>query len=265
MSGALAASVDDVLGCRPDGDGLSFELGRHLHGAFGGVFGGAVAAVALRSARQSAPGRTPASLDVRFLRGLPAGTAHAEATVLRAGRSLTTVSVDIADRDGRPAARATIGLTDPAALHPLEARTASEPPPINGYDGGSDWAAPNGVEIPILATLRPRVLGSGPSWVATGLRLPWNAGAGAEAACLAADMCVGPPVASACAGRWIPHPNPDLSLRFAGEATGPELVAIGRLERISAGLAAVAVTVWSASEVVGLGVCSSMLLAGQAP
>ncbi|BBU24472.1 Uncharacterised protein [Mycobacterium xenopi] len=74
-------------------------------------------------------------------------------------------------------------------------------------------------------------------------------------------MCVGPPVATACAGRWIPHPNPDLSLRFVGQVAGPELVGIGRLDRISAGLAAVNISVWSGNELVAVGVCSSMLLA----
>ncbi|MCV7260416.1 PaaI family thioesterase [Mycobacterium shimoidei] len=259
MTGAVA-SVDDVLGCRTDGEGLSFELGRNMHGAFGGAFGGAVAACALRTARREAPGRTPASLDVRFLRGLPAGTAHAAATVLHAGRSLTTVSVDIADSTGRAAARATVGLADPAALHPSDTPSA-EKAGLTGYSGGSDWTTPDGVEIPIVATLRPRVLGAGPSWVATGLRAPWDVAAGAEAACLAADMCVGPPVAAACAGKWIPHPNPDLSLRFVGEVAEPDLVGVGRLQRISGGLAAVGITVWSGDDVVAVGVCSSMLLA----
>ncbi|EUA22617.1 hypothetical protein I552_7108 [Mycobacterium xenopi 3993] len=145
---------------------------------------------------------------------------------------------------------------------PIDQPTASKKPPLDDYDSGADWQAPDGVEIPILSTLRPRVLGSGCSWVATGLRLPWtDSGAGAESACLAADMCVGPPVATACAGRWIPHPNPDLSLRFVGQVAGPELVGIGRLDRISAGLAAVNISVWSGNELVAVGVCSSMLLA----
>lgn len=258
----VVTSIDAVLDCRADGDGLSFGLGRHLHGAFGGAFGGAVAAAALQTARHAVSGRMPASLDIRFLRGLPAGTALAKATILRAGRSLTTVSIDIRDGEGRLSARATIGLTDSAALRPIDQPTASKKPPLDDYDSGADWQAPDGVEIPILSTLRPRVLGSGCSWVATGLRLPWtDSGAGAESACLAADMCVGPPVATACAGRWIPHPNPDLSLRFVGQVAGPELVGIGRLDRISAGLAAVNISVWSGNELVAVGVCSSMLLA----
>ena len=258
------ATVDGLLGRRPDG--VSFELGRHLHGAFGGAFGGAVAAVALRVARDAAPGRPPASLDVRFLRGLPAGSARAEAAVLHAGRSLTTVSVEIADENERRSAVATVGLIDPAALQPLERPSVADEPLATGYDDGTGWREPDGIEIPILSTLRPRVVGSGPSWAATGLAVPWknwtpDAGAGAEASCLAADMCVGPPVAAACAGRWIPHPNPDLSLRFVGEVTGSDVIGVGRLERISGGLAVVGITVWSEREVVAVGVCSSMLLA----
>lgn len=261
-------TADGFLGLHADAHGDALRLGveRRLHGAFGGAFGGAVAACVVRAARAVAPGRRPASLDVRFLRPLPAGDAFIRASVVHAGKSLTTVTVDVVDAASRPAARGTVGLVAPEAMHPIDHLTATALPPVQGYDGGIDWRAPKGVEIPIVSTLRPRVVGSGGWGVATGLRVPWtDSGADAESACLGADMCVGPPVAAVCAGTSIPHPNPDLSLRFIGDVRGPELVAIGRVERIHGGLAAVKVDVWSDGSIVAIGVSSSMLLSVELP
>lgn len=255
------ATPDAFLGAERRGAGaFRFSLGEHLNGAFGGTFGGAVAACALRVARDLAPDRVPASLDVRFLRGLR-GSAEAQGTVLHEGRSLATVSVDINDERGRPAARATIGLVAPGALSSLDVGGAS--PPALDVARARRWQAPAGVSIPIVATLAPRVLGVGDWGVATVLAVPWREPvAGAEAVCLGADMCVGPPVAAACRGRWIPHPNPDLSLRFATEQPDRgELVAIGRLELVRAGVALVRVDVWRGGALAGVGVSCSLLLA----
>ncbi|EUA68945.1 hypothetical protein I553_2133 [Mycobacterium xenopi 4042] len=55
------------------------------------------------------------------------------------------------------------------------------------------------------------------------------------------------------------QPRPIAAFRRPG--CWPELVGIGRLDRISAGLAAVNISVWSGNELVAVGVCSSMLLA----
>lgn len=256
----VATTVDGFLGTeRHDSGVFSFGLGAHLHGAFGGTFGGAVAACTLRVARDLAPHRIPVSLDVRFLRGLT-GAGIAEGSVLHEGRSLTTVAVDVRDGNGRPAAQATIGLVAPGALHPLE-RPAVAPPALE-WDGARRWQAPGGMEIPIVSTLAPRVVGVGESGVATGLSVPWEgADDGAEAVCMAADMCVGPPVAAAFDGRWLPHPNPDLSLRFAGvQPSGGPLVGVGRLEGIATGVALVRIGVWRGGELAGVGVSCSLLL-----
>ena len=83
----------------------------------------------------------------------------------------------------------------------------------------------------------------------------------AEACCLAADMCVGAPVGGAFPGQWVPHPNPDLSLRFAGHVTGRDIAAAGRLERIAGGVALVAIEVRSGDDVVAVGASCSLLLA----
>ena len=85
----------------------------------------------------------------------------------------------------------------------------------------------------------------------------------AEAACLAADLAVGPPVAEACADRWVPHPNPDLALRFTSvHGAGEEVVGIGRLAGVDAGLAAVTVDVRRGDgRRLAVGVATSVLLA----
>ena len=109
--------------------------------------------------------------------------------------------------------------------------------------------------------LAPRTVPWPEPGVATALRVPWDEpGAAAEAACLPADMCVGPPVALGLAGEAVAHPNPDLSLRFAGPVKGTAVIGVGRTARVHAGLATVSIQVWSASGLVALGISSSMLL-----
>src|SRR5436190_6201787 len=111
------ASLAEFLGTEPlSASSIRFAVGRELHGAFGGAFGGVVAACALITARAVVPGRVPIGLDVRFLRAMPAGPAVARAEVVQSGRSLSVVSVDITGADERPATRATVSLVDTAAL-----------------------------------------------------------------------------------------------------------------------------------------------------
>jgi acyl-coenzyme A thioesterase PaaI-like protein len=255
-----APTPDRFLGAERRGPGaFRFALGNHLHGAFGGVFGGVVAACALRVARDLTPGRVPASIDVRFLRAL-AGQAEAQGELVHEGRSLATVSVDLHDGEGRVAARAAVGLVAPGALAALD-RPGAPPPPL-APDGARDWRSPTGTSIPIVASLHPRILGAGEWGIATGLFVPWAEGdGGAEAVCMAADMCVGPPVAAALRGTWVPHPNPDLSLRFAAvQPNGGELVGVGRLEVVAGGLALVRIGVWRGGRLAGVGVSCSLLL-----
>src|SRR5687768_13472659 len=114
-------TLAEVLGAeRLDAGSFRFAVGRELHGAFGGAFGGVIASCTLIAARDVAPGRVPVGLDVRFLRGLPAGAVTAEASVVHAGRSMTVVGVDLHGPDGRHGVRATVSLVDTAPLHPLD-------------------------------------------------------------------------------------------------------------------------------------------------
>lgn len=258
-------SLADLLGAVQDSDGaMRFELGPELHGAFGGAFGGAVAACAVMTVRSIAIDRVPTGLDVRFLRGLPAGTVTAAAEVLHAGRSVTVVDVDLAGADGRRAARATVSLAQRDTLFPLEHLGEPAGELDSTYDEAKPWAAPPGREIPILETLAPRILGRAGDGIATALRLPWepDESSAAEACCFAADLCVGPPVAAACTSGWVPHPNPDLSLRVAAGATVErDIVGVGTAARIARGVAAVRIDVRCGAAVVAVGAATSLLLA----
>ena len=92
----------EFLGATPGKDGTwRFEIPRELHGAFGGAFGGVLAAAAIMAARATAVGRHPAALDIRFLRGLPPGAVTATPHVLHAGRTLACVCIDMSTDDGR--------------------------------------------------------------------------------------------------------------------------------------------------------------------
>jgi acyl-coenzyme A thioesterase PaaI-like protein len=260
-------TLADFLGAEALGPGsFRFTVGRELHGAFGGAFGGVIAACTLMAARDVAPGRVPVGLDVRFLSGLPAGAVVAEASVVHAGRSVTVVGVDLRGPDGRHGVRATVSLVDAAALHPLDVASTIAEPLSASYDDAPNWPVMTGREIPILSTLAPRILGRIGDGIATALRVPWTPDrtTAAEACCFVADMCVGPPVAAACVDAWVPHPNTDLSLRFAGDVeVASEVVGIGTAERIAGGVAAVRVEVRSADAVAAIGVATSVLLRGE--
>jgi acyl-coenzyme A thioesterase PaaI-like protein len=246
----------EFLGATPGENGTwRFSLGRELHGAFGGAFGGVVAAATVVAARPLAEGRIPAALDIRFLRGLPAGAATATATLLHSGRSLSCVSVDLCQEDGRLAARATTSFVAPEALAPINRDHDEHVLPT--YDEGRQWPP---IGAPIIETLAPRAV----PWEnaeALVIRIPWEDGdTSAEAACVAADMAVGPPVVFGLTDEQVGHPNPDLSLRFAGPVTGRDVIGVGRLARVHAGLATVTIEVWSGAALVAVGVSTSMLL-----
>jgi acyl-coenzyme A thioesterase PaaI-like protein len=253
-------TLQEFLDARPQDDGSTLMgFPRALHGAFGGAFGGGLAAAVVLVARDAAPGRVPAGLDCRFLRPLPAGDARITTEVMRAGRSLTCVAVELRDERDRVATFATVSLVEPTALHPLEV-AGTPAPPTTEWRG---WTVPEGIDIPIVETLAPRLASIGPA-IATSVRIPWDDPKGehtAEAACMAADFCVGPPVAAACAGTWLPHPNPDISLRFAPVPTaGPEVTGVGRVVRIVGGLAVVDVDVHADGLPFAAGAATSMVL-----
>jgi acyl-coenzyme A thioesterase PaaI-like protein len=260
----------EFLGGQPVADGeWRFRLGRELHGAFGGANGGVLAATSLAAARSLAPGRVPAALDSRFVRGLTAGEARVVPTLLHGGRTLSCVSVDIIDERGKLCTRSTVSLVAPEALAPLDdAGHAGAPEGWVDYADGKPWALPGaGTEVPLIETFGPRLVGTGAKGYATAIRVHFDdPDSVPEAACIAADISVGPPVGAVAAARGTPMPNPDLSLRFCGAAPLADvIVASARLERIGAGLATTRIEVWSGGVLAAIGISSTTLLGGSWP
>lgn len=253
-------TIESFLGMERHEDVLAFALGRELHGAFGGAFGGVLAAAVVLAARTAVPDRVVAGVDCRFLRSVPAGRTRATVTPVHSGRTVTCIWVDLHDERERLATSGTVSFVEAGALRPLD--QASEPsasPP-----DGRPWRTPPGVTAPIVELLSPRVATLAPGVVATEVRVPWEDPASehtAEAACVAADMCVGPPVAAACEGSWSPHPNPDVSLRFTPTTfTAPTVTGVARLSSMTAGLAAVGIEVHHGGASFAVGAASSVVL-----
>ena len=262
--------VLEFLGGKPAGNGeWHYDLGRELHGAFGGANGGVVGAVCVNVARSLSPGRAPASLDVRFIRGLTEGTARVVPVMLHEGRTLSVISVDIFDSRGKLCTRATVSMANLEALEPFEhAGFAGVPEGWKSYADGKPWAKPgSGVEVPLIDTFGPRLVGNDARGYATEVKVHWDEpGTCAEAACIAADISVGPPVGSALGGRPIPIPNPDLTLRFCAEPPLPRtMISACRLEHISRGIASTRIEVRAGSQLVAIGVSTTTLLAGAWP
>lgn len=172
------------------------------------------------------------------------------------------VTVDIRDEAGRLCTRSTVSMVarERCALRPRRPRPAPEL--FCSYQEGRPWKQPPGVQLPIVATFRPRRLGRLDGAVATTVRVPWdNPTAGADCACLVAGMSVGPPVGEANPEQWIRNPNPDLALRFAD----PRLVLRGH-RAVPAGtdqrrVATTRLEEWTGSTLAAVGVSSSLLLA----
>ncbi|MEK9869751.1 MAG: acyl-CoA thioesterase domain-containing protein [Gammaproteobacteria bacterium] len=259
----------DFLKGDPASDGSwTFNLGRELHGAFGGANGGVVGATCLAAARSVAEGRVPASLDVRFIRGLTEGEALVTPTVLHTGRTLSVVSVDILDSHEKLCTRATVSLADPGALEPLDYTAPVVPGGLADYEAGKPWAKPaSGVEVPLIETFQPRLVGNTEAGLSTEIKVLWQEpGTCAEAACIVADISVGPPVGAYVRSKPIPIPNPDLTLRFCSNMDLPAtVVSTCRLEGVFQGIASTHMTVHTGDTLLAVGVSTTTLLKGNWP
>ena len=248
------------------GPTLELQFPRAIHGAFGGVTGGALGAAAVALGRTVADeGRRAIGLDIHFLRGLASETATATVELLSQGRSLTFARVEFTDDKGKRTTVARVAYAAPAALEPIDVEVAPTylgPPPEDLAATSKPWRSPKGVEVPIIDTAQPRAAKVGDA-IATLVTVPWQVtGDGAEAACLAADLSVGPPVDAVLPrGTWVPHPNPDVSLRFAGQITSADLTAIATCRRVDRGVATVESEVWDRAELVATAVSTSLFLA----
>ncbi len=243
-----------------------FDLAEELNGGFGGTNGGNLAAICVFAARALAPGRKPVSLDARFIRSFRPGLARVVPTVLNAGRTLTTISVDIFTAEGKLATRGTVSLVVREAL--AEFSVTTDAPAGNGlmaYGTGKPWRHPGkNYRIPLIDTFAPEYLGKRDSAIATGVKVIWeDPSASVEAACVAADISVGPPVASQLSGQQLAIPNPDLSLRFTGnEATADHVVSLCRLESLANGLATTSLEVRAGDELLAVGISTTTCLKG---
>lgn len=254
----------DFIAAEPDGDDLTFAVTPGHYGELEGASGGYVAAVCCAAARRCAPERRPVALDFRFVRSLRSGRSRARTRVLRGGRTLTLVDVEVDDSNGVLGAAATVSLVNPEVLHPLDDEAMVRPGASVTYAEASPFELRR-TDAPILGALAPRMKLTDPNLFSTVFRVPWDASeAGAEAACLAADLSVRPPLDQelADAGReWVPHRNPGLSLRFAADRAGEEVVGVSRLERVAGGIAPVRIEVFNRMELTAVG-CSLSLLLG---
>jgi hypothetical protein len=253
-----------IPGRQLDNGEWSFDLAEELNGGFGGTNGGTLAAVCVFVSRLVAANRVPISIDARFIRGFRPGPARVIATPLNQGRTLSTVSVDIMTEQGKLATRATVSLVEPSALAEIDEAEGRTPPgSLTSFADARGWRQPKGMgDIPLIDTFSPRLMGKGEFGVATGTRVIWNdPSATAEAACIAADISVGPPVAAALKGKPLAMPNPDISLRFTGaEASGDHLVSVCRLEGVVGGLATTSLDVWSGDTLIAVGVSTTTCL-----
>jgi len=241
-----------------------FDLAEELNGGFGGTNGGTLAAVCVFVARSTAVPRIPISIDARFIRGFRPGLAQVIPTVLNAGRTLTTVSVDIVTTQGKLATRGTVSLVAPEALADVDKTpTRMVPEGLTSFAESRVWRQPKGFGgIPLIDTFSPRLMGVNDEGIATGSKIIWDdPDATAEAACIAADISVGPPVAGALKGLPLAMPNPDISLRFTGAvASTDHLISCARLEGVNAGLATTSLAVWSDAELIGVGISTTTCL-----
>lgn len=252
----------EFLGAEVVPSGLRAEISRDLYGAYEAASGGVVAALAVAGARRRAEGRRPLALDCQFVQRARVGVVHVETTLRREGRALSVVEVEVTDGNGVLAALATATFIDPAALRSIDDAGMVRPGASVEYAEASPFQLrrPN---VPIVGTLSPRVALTAADLVATVLEVPWDEpGTAAEAACLAADMAVGPAVTRDLEGTDTPHPNPDLSLRFAGLDAGSEVAGVARLERIAGGVALVRIEVFSGIELLAVGCSTAVLLDG---
>lgn len=238
-----------------------YQLGEELNGGFGGTNGGVLAAICVNAARNLAPGRRPIGVDARFVRGFRPGTARVVATVLKGGRTLSTVSVDIFNNE-KLTTRGTVSLVAPEALENVDADDIQPEGELKIYEEGRVWSEPSSQIIPLIETFKPRQLGKNSQGTATAVDTIWDEpGALEEASCIAADISVGPPVAAALGGKPLAMPNPDISLRFVGADTTPAwLVATCRLESINAGIATTRMEVRDANILVAIGISTTTCL-----
>jgi acyl-coenzyme A thioesterase PaaI-like protein len=256
----------------PDGDRWRFELGEHLESNWGAIYGGAVAAGMLSVARSGAPEYAPRSLHLQMVRALPRGHAHAVANVRHAGRTVTTVQVDLHDARGKLAATGLATLVAPDAvardLHDTTAtsfdiRTTPNPLPIKTpiHDSLRMIREEDGVSLRAWGENLPSSVTGGRSPIGT-ITVPWDdlEITGPEVACLAADPLVGMAVYWSGLPHEVLGPNADLTLRFTTAPATRVLETSGTVLSVQHGTATVAIEVQAGDQQLAHGLSTALLM-----
>ncbi|MCZ6616604.1 MAG: thioesterase family protein, partial [Gammaproteobacteria bacterium] len=246
----MANFLETFAGRRQGETRWSFDLEQRFNGAFGGTNGGVLSALSIHLARLETE-RRPASIDSRYIRGFRPGTARVETTTFNPGRTLTVLGVDIFDADDRLCTHSVITLVEQNALaeHVQHANRPLPTANLVDFEDGKLWRQPPGQDIPLIETFEPRSLGGRDEETTTATKVVWQEpGTSAEAACIAADISVGPPVARAVKGA-ASTPNPDLSLRFCGTSDPDAYLSASREVRAPVnGLACTSNSVWNGTQ-----------------
>ncbi len=249
-------------GTRTDDSRWTFDLDKRFNGAFGGTNGGVLSAISLYAARCGSS-RRGASIDSRYVRGFRPGSARVEVIILNEGRTLTVARVEVFDTNDRLCTHSTVTLVDAAMLvDAINLEDQIQPPDdLCSYDDGKPWRQPKAMQIPLIDTFAPRAVAGRDNSTTTATKVIWEEpGTTSEAACIAADISVGPPVARAVRGE-ASTPNPDLSLRFCDTVLRKQhLNATCELQTINNGLASTRIAVFSEHALVAIGISSTTCL-----
>ena len=275
---AVLEAVGDFLGGPHEhGDGWCFEFGHHLEANWGTVYGGALAASTLAVARDVAPDRVPCSVHLQMIRSVPAGATSATVSVRHAGRTVSTVEVNLFDPRGKPAVIALATMVNPAAVaadlndaratpfetSPFEVTLlGKETAPIvdaiatglREPDGSVSTAAYH------VTNRRPSVEGSLAVW--STCVVPWDDldHTGPEAACLLADTMVGFPILQSSLPDEAHGPNPDLTLRFTTAPATKVLTGASMLLSVQHGTVTTGIEVHAGDQQLAHGLATSLLL-----
>lgn len=253
---------EDVFCVHPVGaDVWQFEVDERFNGAFGGTNGGVAAAISLYAARDGSDVLAAAAIDCHFLKSCRPGRVTVRRRILNQGRTLTVVATETEDHEHRICTTALVTLVDRNALANHVSFAAERHVARGSPDQAMPWKHPKGARIPLIDTFLPEIVGANSDTTTTRIQLPFETRrATAEAACIAADISVGPPVGRAVAGR-ASLPNPNLALRFSGTpADSAALLSQCRLAVIHAGMACTEIAVSTETALIGVGVSMTTCL-----
>lgn len=272
----VLASVREFLGGPTrDGERWAFEFGPHLESNWGAAYAGALAASTLAVARGTVPDCSPRSLHLQMVRTVPTGTAFATAEVRHAGRTVSTVEVDLFDAREKLAVVALLTMVTPSALDASYHDTRAMPP----FDVTVSPYPEPPLRPPISRTLqtvreeggafylassehaRPNIVGT-PAFMGR-LTVPWDnlELTGPEVACLAADLVVGSAVLKSRVPVEAFGPNADLSLRFTTASAVRATETSGTVLSFEHGTATVAIEVQAGEHQLAHGLSTALLLA----